>query len=357
MSGGLLIVATAAMVISGLAAAERTVSVSGSSAKPWPEGWKAISPRDEIRPRFSFDPANGHGGAAALIIVADPREGQTGYWTKSFPVVEGRYYRFQAFRKVSNVATARRSARVMLKWVDAQGKSVPADQPWVTYDRRPRTPSAWPEFPIDKGTDANGWTEVTGVYRVPQKAARAVVELYLMWAPGGRIEWSDVSVAESDPPAARKVRLATVLLAPKGAKTPAEACRRFEPLIRDAARQKADLVVLPETLTSWATGLTQSEAAEPIPGPSTNYFGQLAKESNLYIVAGLNERQGQLVYNVAVLIDPDGKVVGKYRKVTLTAGEGESGVEQGKDYPVFDTKFGKLGMMICFDGFFPEVAR
>jgi predicted amidohydrolase len=128
-------------------------------------------------------------------------------------------------------------------------------------------------------------------------------------------------------------------------------------LIRDAARQKADLVVLPETLTSWATGLTQSEAAEPIPGPSTNYFGQLAKESNLYIVAGLNERQGQLVYNVAVLIDPDGKVVGKYRKVTLTAGEGESGVEQGKDYPVFDTKFGKLGMMICYDGFFPEVAR
>ena len=126
-----------------------------------------------------------------------------------------------------------------------------------------RTPSAWPEFPIDKGTDTNGWTEVTGVYRVPQKAARAVVELYLMWAPGGRIEWSDVSVAESDPPAARKVRLATVLLAPKGAKTPAEACRKFEPLIRDAARQKADLVVLPETLTSWATGLTQSEAAEP----------------------------------------------------------------------------------------------
>jgi hypothetical protein len=178
MSQGLLRVAIAAMVISGLAAADRTVSLSGSSPKPWPEGWKAISPREEIRPRFAFDPGNGHGGAAALIIVADQREGQTGYWTKSFPVVEGRYYRFQAFRKVSNVATARRSARVMLKWVDAQGKSVPADLPWVTYDRRPRTPSAWPEFPIDKGTDTNGWTEVTGVYRVPQKAARAVVELF-----------------------------------------------------------------------------------------------------------------------------------------------------------------------------------
>ena len=87
MSGGLLRVAIAAMVISGLAAADRTVTLSGSSAKPWPEGWKAISPREEIRPRFTFDPGNGHGGAIALIIVADQREGQTGYWTKSFPVV------------------------------------------------------------------------------------------------------------------------------------------------------------------------------------------------------------------------------------------------------------------------------
>jgi predicted amidohydrolase len=245
----------------------------------------------------------------------------------------------------------------VLKWEDGGGKSVPADQPWVTSDRRPRTPSAWPEFPIDEETDASGWTEVSGIYRVPHKAARVVVELYLMWAPGGRIEWSDISIAESDPPPARKVRLATVLLAPKGAKTPAEACSKFEPLISDAGLRKADLVVLPETLTSWATGLKQTEVAEPIPGPSTHYFGQLAKQWNLYVVAGLNEREGHLVYNVAVLIGPDGKVIGKYRKVTLTAGEGESGVQQGKEYPVFETRFGKLGMMICYDGFFPEVAR
>jgi predicted amidohydrolase len=357
MTRGLIRVAATTMLVYVLVAADRNVSGPGRIGGTWPDGWKAISPRDEIRPKFAFDPTNGHSGAGALIIEAGRQEGQTGWWTKSFPVVEGRTYRFQAFRRVKNVTTARRAARVTLKWEDSQGKSVPADQPWVTYDRRPKTPSAWPEFPVDKGTDANGWTEVSGVYRVPQKATRAVVELYLMWAPGGRIEWSDVSVAESDPSPARKVRLATVLLAPKGAKTPAEACRKFEPLIRDAGRQKADLVVLPETLTSWATGLKQSDAAEPIPGPSTNYFGQLAREANLYVVAGLNERQGHLVYNVAVLIGPDGKVVGKYRKVALTAGEGESGVEQGTDYPVFDTRFGKLGMMICYDGFFPEVAR
>ena len=60
---------------------------------------------------------------------------------------------------------------------------------------------------------------------------------------------------------------------------------------------------------------------------------------------------------MAVLIGPDGEVAGKYRKVTLPTGEVERGVAPGDDYPVFETRFGKVGMMVCYDGFFPEVAR
>jgi predicted amidohydrolase len=83
----------------------------------------------------------------------------------------------------------------------------------------------------------------------------------------------------------------------------------------------------------------------------------LAKKHRLYIVAGLLERDRHLVYNVAALLGPDGEFVGKYRKVTLPRGEIEGGITPGDEYPVFDTSFGKLGMMICYDGFFPEVAR
>ena len=75
------------------------------------------------------------------------------------------------------------------------------------------------------------------------------------------------------------------------------------------------------------------------------------------IVAGLLERDKTLVYNVAVLIGPDGKVVGNYRKVCLPRGEIEGGLTPGTKYPVFQTRFGKVGMMVCYDGFFPEVAR
>jgi len=64
-----------------------------------------------------------------------------------------------------------------------------------------------------------------------------------------------------------------------------------------------------------------------------------------------------LIYNTAVLVGPDGEVKGLYRKVTLPSGEVDEGTAPGSDYPVFETRFGKLGMMICYDGFFPEVAR
>src|SRR5438874_13795330 len=76
-----------------------------------------------------------------------------------------------------------------------------------------------------------------------------------------------------------------------------------------------------------------------------------------YLVAGLIERDRHQLFNVAVLIGPDGKVAGKYRKVCLPDGEYDKGMSPGSDYPVFDTPLGKIGMMICYDGFFPEVAR
>jgi predicted amidohydrolase len=128
-------------------------------------------------------------------------------------------------------------------------------------------------------------------------------------------------------------------------------------LIQKAADQDVDLVVLPETLTFYGTGLQYADCAEAIPGPSTEYFGLLAKQHDLYIVAGLLERDGHLVYNTSVLLGPDGELIGKYRKVTLPRGEIEGGITPGHEYPVFETRFGKVGMMICYDGFFPEVAR
>src|SRR5262249_16425265 len=93
------------------------------------------------------------------------------------------------------------------------------------------------------------------------------------------------------------------------------------------------------------------------PGPTTEYFGSLAQKHALHIVLSLYEREDDAVYNTAVLLGPEGDLIGKYRKVCLPHLEIEWGVTPGKEYPVFETKLGKIGMMICYDGFFPEVAR
>lgn len=323
-----------------------------------PQGWKPEAPRDEIRPRFSYDPTGGPDGRGSFVIQADDREGLDGYWVKRFPITGGRHYRFHAVRKVDHVELPRRSAVVRILWQDDRGRRVPNDTRTISDKYRGGgTALARAEHPTDKQTDAQGWTEVSDTYHVPTKATQAIVELHLLWAPRGRIEWSDVTLEEVAPPAPRIVRLATVHFRPRGGKTPEGNCRLFAPLIEKAAAEKADLVVLPEALTYYGTGLKPTDAAEPVPGPSTKYFGTLAKQYDLYIVAGLYERAGHLVYNTAALIGPDGKLVGKYRKVTLPRGEIAAGMAPGSDYPVFDTRFGKVGMMICYDGFFPEVAR
>ncbi len=315
--------------------------------------WTHTAPRAEIAPRFRQDTRTG-----TLIIETDDRDGQAGWWTTSVPVQGGHWYRFEAFRRVRNVAEPRRSVLARVLWLDDTGKPAMRDTPVVNFYYAPGTGlTAEPEYPTDKNTDARGWTEVSDVYRAPAAATRAVIELHFRWAPRGRVEWSRVSLTEVPPPAPRKVRLATVHYRPSKGKTPSEKREQFAPLIAEAAQQKADLVVLPETLTFYGTGRTLADCAEPVPGPSTDYFGALAKQHNLYIVAGLIERDGHLIYNVAALIGPDGQLVGKYRKVCLPRNEIEAGVQPGHDYPVFQTRFGKVGMMICYDGFFPEVAR
>jgi predicted amidohydrolase len=312
-------------------------------------GWSTESPRDEIRPQFSSD-------KESLVITHDDREGLDGWFQKSFEVKSGEFYRFDVKRKINNVARPRQSCLVRISWQGADGKMVKMDAPTPNSDPKLPIPSAEPEYPTDGATDAQGWTSVGGIYRVPSKAARAVVELHLQWASGGRVEWRDATFAPTEAPAPRKVRLATVHYRPSGKSTRAN-CEEYAPFIADAAKQHADLVVLGETVPTANVKAKIEDNAEPIPGPSTTFFADLAKQHHVHIVLSLYERAAHLIYNTAVLLGPDGQLIGKYRKVSLPPGEAAKGIAPGHEFPVFDTAFGKVGLMVCYDGFFPEVAR
>ena len=321
------------------------------------DGWISAAPREELRPEFRYAEIGGKSGHGALAIRADEREGLHGWWQKTLPVTAGRHYRFSGWHRAENVAVRRRSVLARVLWRDAEGNEVPRRDGVVTNYARGVVAPAEPEYPRESGAVLDGWVELSGIYEVPPGATQARVELHLLWAPNGSVHWSDVDFLPTEAPAPRIVRLASVHYRPRDAKTPGDACRQFVPFIEEAARRRADLVVLGETLTYAGTGLSFADCAEPIPGPSTDYFGALAKKHGLHIVAGLVERDRHQLFNVAVLIGSDGEVIGKYRKVCLPDGEFDAGLSPGGEYPVFETRLGRISMMICYDGFFPEVAR
>jgi predicted amidohydrolase len=127
--------------------------------------------------------------------------------------------------------------------------------------------------------------------------------------------------------------------------------------IDEIAKEKPDIVCLGEEILNEGDSKTYLETAETIPGPSTRRLGESARTHGMYIVAGLIERDGPGAYNTCVLIDRHGNVVGKYRKVYLPREEIEGGLTPGSSCPVFDTDFGKIGMMVCWDAEYIDSAR
>lgn len=139
-----------------------------------------------------------------------------------------------------------------------------------------------------------------------------------------------------------------------------KALQRIERHARRAADLGAKFVVTPETCLDGYVchqpGLTKEKftpLAETCEGPSISRLRRLADELDLYLCVGFSELEGGDLFNTALLLGPDGQIVGKYRKT--------HGVEDlykpGDDLPVFDTPYGKVGILICYDRQLPETAR
>jgi N-carbamoylputrescine amidase len=136
--------------------------------------------------------------------------------------------------------------------------------------------------------------------------------------------------------------------------------------VREAARQGAQIICLPELFKTQYFCQREDAAlfdlAESIPGPSTETLSAVAKEKNVTIIASLFEKRARgLYHNTAVMIDPQGNIVGMYRKMHIPDDPlyyekfyftpGDLG------YKAFDTEFGKVGTLVCWDQWYPEGAR
>jgi N-carbamoylputrescine amidase len=147
---------------------------------------------------------------------------------------------------------------------------------------------------------------------------------------------------------------------------PARNLERAIARIEEAARLGAEIICLPELFLSpyfcQETKIEQFDFAEPIPGPTTERLGLLARSLGKVIVASLFEKRAAGIYhNTAVVLDADGTLLGIYRKMHIP----DDPLYHEKYYftpgdlgfRTFDTRFGRIGVLVCWDQWFPEAAR
>jgi predicted amidohydrolase len=125
---------------------------------------------------------------------------------------------------------------------------------------------------------------------------------------------------------------------------------RAEKMVKEAAQNNCDIILLPETLDfGWTHPSALSEAL-PIPGAYSDQLCRAAKENNIYICAGLTEKRGDKNYNTAVFINKGGELVYTCQKINLLEVEFPY-YEVGSKIQVLDTEFGKIGINVCADNY------
>ena len=298
-----------------------------------PGGWTVWSAREELRPDTARE-------GEWLVVRGGGRPESYGGWVRRVDGIRGgAWYRFAAEYVARGVQAENWQVVARLDWLDAQGRR--AGQPEY---------AAW----IEKQGDA---TRLSVTAPAPANAAAAKLELLLANAPSGEVRWRNARLEEIPAPAPRRIRVAAVNLRPERTAGPAESVEQFLRTVDQRVNGRADLILLPEGITIIGTGKSYVEVAETVPGPTTEKLGALARRHKAWVAAGIYERDGRAVYNTAVLVDREGRLAGKYRKVYLPREEVERGLTPGNAYPVFETDFGRVGLMICYDVFFPDPAR
>jgi len=156
-----------------------------------------------------------------------------------------------------------------------------------------------------------------------------------------------------------ELSVATVQMKPELGQMEDNLIKMSEFISRVATEQPVDLIVFPELITTgYEIGPRFPELAQRVPGPTVNLISQRASEFGVHIAFGIvsKDKVESILYNTAVLVGPDGDLIGEYNKVHLR-GEERIAFRPGYRFRALETAFGPVGLMIGWDLAFPEVAR
>jgi len=292
-----------------------------------PNQWTTQSPYLNVTPTFTTQD-----GALTAKATGTPCFGR---WIgEELPVQAGGYYRFNATANVDNVKNPLECAHVLVSWQD--GKDVVIQRDYVQI--RSQCP-----------------LKFESILPAPDGSIVAVVELAFKWEANGGITWDDIFMEPAPTPAPRKIRVASAYTKLPGGSISAN----LEAVLAAAdmaASVKPDIVSFGETVLTRGV-VPYTEGGVLLDGPECAQIGAKARQYNMYIMMGIKILENGLNRNCAVLFGRDGNVAGVYRKVQLPLEEVEAGVIPGDETVVFDTDFGKIGALICWDIAFAELSR
>ncbi len=290
-----------------------------------PEHWSLYSAQPYLTPRFELALEE---GGKSLLVAGNGNENGVGWIWTQFPMAGNRTYRMTVrFRASADVNPYRHllfSFYAGREWEDCNNG---------IFEFRQTSEG---EYEGENTFFVYGPEQIEGEIRI---ACRLLAE--------GSVHVTHIGLEQADPLPERNVRVACV----QGFTSDTA---QWDRVVDRAAELGANLMLLPETFTG------DKEAPQPIDGECASFMARKAREHRMYMAGTFVHRDaadGHL-YNTGLMFDREGDWVGRYDKIHLYSPElMNMGITPGKEVPVFRTEFGVVGMMICYDSWFPDIAE
>ena len=299
--------------------------------------WYTWTPMASLSPRF-------HRLHRGLLLAGDGNPHVFGAWCQRVPITAGQAYCLRV--------------RLQCDGVEDLGLHVSAQVVW----RRGELPEEACAVDAVRGYHRDG-ADLLGedTFAAPPGTDAAEVRVLLRYGAEATIQLLAASLTPGELPPSRRLRVAVTQGCPAPPSTLETNLAYYAGLVDQGAALGADLILLPEFANYASLPPARGEAlrdlAETIPGPFCAMLARQAQRHRCYVAAGLLERDGDCVYNTAVVYDRAGAQVGTQRKVHPYWPEEPLGVVPGETFVPLVTEFGVIGIMICYDSWWPESAR
>ncbi len=283
-----------------------------------PDGWSIVAGNPALKPLFQL--VSRQGEKHALMAEGNGRRECYGYLRHPVRLAGGKTYRLRARFRFSGFEDVNRH---LVHGVFAQN----FNNGILRYRR--------------EGDSIIG----EGHFPGPPEDRDGEVRLYFRYSAKGRVWWDQVSLEECEPIPPRLVKVAVSW--GRGD------LKHWERWLDAAGSSGADVALMPEMFN----GIEDPMKAEPADGPSRKLMASKARQWKMHVSGTAYVQRGDLAFNSAPLFDREGKLLGVYDKNMAYEPELDLGATPGEGFPVFQTDLGKIGIMICYDSWFPETVQ